>query len=139
MQSLNLDVADLFEPQEAVQYPTNRQARTQVNPDNSLVGTVDQAVLLEVVNRISAECPPTKAEFAEQLRLLAGEEDIETWVRAIAHWMTQVNTKVCLADLQQALEIPLVHIWLGLILSGEEQYEWESGSPKQVRMHCSDE
>lgn len=126
VQSLNLDVADLFEPLEAVQYPTNRQARTQVNPDNSLAGTVDKAVLLEVVNRMEEEHLPTEAEFAEQLRQLAGEEDIETWQSAIAHQMTQVNTKVCLADLQQALEIPLVNIWLGLILSGEEQYEWET-------------
>lgn len=128
VQSLNLDVTDLFEPLEAVQYPTNRQARTQVDSDNSLVGTVDKTVLLEVVEQISAECLSTEVEFVEQLRLLAGEEDVSACQRAIAHQMQHSGSKaVSLLQLQQALELPMIEIWLGLLLGEQEQYQWEIG------------
>lgn len=128
VQSLNLDVADLFEPLEAVQYPTNRQARPQVDSDNSLAGTVDKAVLLEVAEQISAEWPSTEVEFAEQLRLLAGEEDVSACQRAIAHWMQESDSKVVsLLQLQQALGMPMIEIWLGLLLGGQEQYQWKMG------------
>jgi len=128
VQSLNLDVADLFEPPEAVQYPAIRQARTQVTPDNSLVGAVDKAVLLEVVDQISEEYSPTEAELAEQLWLLAGEEDVKAWKKAIASWMQQSNREpVSLLQLQQALGMPLIEVWLGLLLGEQEQYQWETG------------
>lgn len=128
VQSLNLDVTDLFEPLEAVQYPTNRQARTQVDSDNSLVGTVDKAVLLEVVEQISAECPSTEVELAEQLRLLAGEEDVSACQRAITHQMQHSGSKaVSLLQLQQALGLPMIEIWLGLLLGEKEHYQWETG------------
>lgn len=127
VQSLNLDVADLFEPPEPVQYPAHRQARTQITPDNSLVGAVDKAVLLEVVDRISEECSPTEAEFADHLRQLAGEEDVKTWQSVIAHQMQHSGSKaVSLLQLQQALGLPLIAIWLGLLLGGIEQYQWET-------------
>lgn len=127
VQSLHLDVADLFEPPETVHYPSSRQARTQVNADNSLVGTVDKAVLLEVIDQISEESSPTEAELAEQLRQLAGEEDIKAWLRAIANQLQQSDSKpVSLLQLHQALGMPLIEIWLGLLLGGQEQYQWET-------------
>lgn len=127
VQSLNLDVADLFEPLEAVQYPTNRQARKQADEDNSLVGSVDKAVLLEVVDQMLEEYPSTEAEFAEQLRLLAGEEDIKTWQSVIAHQIQQSNGKaVSLLQLQQVLGLPLIELWLGLLLGEQELYQWET-------------
>jgi hypothetical protein len=128
VQSLNLDVADLFEPPEAIQYPANRQARTQVTPDNSLVGAVDKAVLLEVVDQISEEYLPTEAEFADQLRRLAGEEDVRTWQKAITRVMQQSDGKaVSLLHLQEALGMPLIEVWLCLLLGEQEQYQWETG------------
>ena len=29
-------------------------------------------------------------------------------------------------QLQQALEVPLIEIWLGLLLGEQEQYQWET-------------
>lgn len=128
VQSLNLNVADLFESSEAVQYPANRQTRKQADENSSLVGSVDKDALLEVVDQISQEHSPTESEFVEQLRQLAGEEDIKTWQSAIAHFMQHTGSKaVSLLQLQQALEIPMIEIWLGLLLGGQEQYQWEIG------------
>lgn len=128
VQSLHLDVADLFEPAAPVQYPTNRQTRSPVDPHDSLVGQVDKAVLLVAVDRFSEEHSPSEAEVREQLRQLAGEEDVKKWQGAITHQMQQHNGKaVSLMQLHQALEIPLIEVWLGLLLGEQEQYQWETG------------
>jgi len=43
---------------------------------------------------------------------------------AIAHWMQQHDGEaVSLLGLQQGLGMQLVDIWLGLLLSQEQQYE----------------
>lgn len=127
VQSLHLDVADLFEPPDSVQYPANRQTRTQIDPHDSLVGQMDKAVLLAAVDQLSEDYLPTEAEFSEQLRQLAGEEDVKKWQRAIALWMQQSDFKsVSLLQLQQALEMPIIEIWLSLLLGEQEQYQWET-------------
>lgn len=36
------------------------------------------------------------------------------------------GVSVSLLQLQQALGMPLVDIWLGLLLSKEHQYDWET-------------
>lgn len=88
---------------------------------------VDKAVLLEVVDQISEEYSPTKAEFANQLRQLAGEKDIKTWHSAIALWMQHSSGQaVSLIQLQQALGMPLIEIWLGLLLREQNHYQWET-------------
>lgn len=40
---------------------------------------------------------------------------------------------VSLIQLQQALEIPLVEVWLGLLVGEHEQYQWETSGE-----FCSD-
>jgi hypothetical protein len=54
-------------------------------------------------------------------------ENISQWTSAISQWMQQQcgTEKVSLFGLQQALGMPLVEVWLGLLLSKERQYEWE--------------
>lgn len=121
VQSLHLDVADLFELPDSVQYPANRQPRSPVDPHDSLVGQVDKAVLLATVDQLSEEHLLSEVEFAEQLRQLAGEEDILKWQQAIALWMQQSDSKaISLMQLQRTLEIPLIEIWLGLLLGEQE-------------------
>lgn len=49
---------------------------------------------------------------------LAESENIELWQQAIAHWMQQYQAKkVSLWQLQQALGMPLVEVWLCLLHS----------------------
>jgi len=56
---------------------------------------------------------------------LAGSENIELWQRAITGWMQQhQGQKVSLWQLQQALGMPLVEVWLGLLHS-PTPYQWE--------------
>ena len=41
--------------------------------------------------------------------------------------MQHSNRKpVSLLQLQQALKMPIIEIWLGLLLAGQEQYQWET-------------
>lgn len=71
-------------------------------------------------------------DFARQARKLvkkdlldlAGKENIELWQSAIARWMQHQGAKVSLLQLQQALNMPLVEIWLGLLHS-PTLYRWE--------------
>ena len=58
---------------------------------------------------------------------LAGNEQVSQWSGAIADWMQQHSggEAVSLHKLQQALGMPKVEIWLGLLLSPVHQYDWE--------------
>lgn len=66
-----------------------------------------------------------KAEMNKALKALAEQENIPQWQNAIAHWMEQrQGKKVSLLELQQALGMPLVEVWLGLLHS-PTSYSWE--------------
>ena len=58
---------------------------------------------------------------------LAGKEDVPTWATAISRWLAahSSNESVSLLQLQQQLCMPLVEVWLGMLLGGQDQYEWE--------------
>lgn len=90
-----------------------------------MVGVVDQAALLEAV----AQEPELSDEAARDKALaVAHDEHISAWHSVIALWMQQSGSKpVSLLHLQQALELPLIEIWLGLLLGEQEQYQWEAG------------
>jgi len=61
----------ILEPQEAVQYPTNGKRSQVIQMEFRLVGTVDKAVLLEVVNRWRKNICHQQGVCGEQLRQLA--------------------------------------------------------------------
>ncbi len=127
VQSLALDVADLFEDPEPVQYPGNRKKPTQA--ESSVVGQVDKDALLDWID-VAVEQPLDEIQMAEQIRDLAHEENIEEWSRAIAQYFQQPRSKIRLPDLQRALEMPMVEIWLGLLMGGyslEQQGEFYDG------------
>lgn len=61
----------------------------------------------------------------KELLDLAGSENISLWQQAISTWMQQhQEQKVSLWQLQQALDMPLVEIWLGLLHS-PTPYGWD--------------
>jgi hypothetical protein len=128
VQSLQLDVSELMEPQEEVQYPGQRRSRRQEEETGSVVGVLDQAALLaQLDRRLSEEPGMTEAEAfnratlavsAEQ-RETAHDEDVSAWARAIGQGISAMGGEaMLLVELQRAIGMPLVQIWLALLLSG---------------------
>lgn len=137
VQSLHLDVTDLFEPLEPVDYPENRRSRTTPTQDSSLAGEVDKAVLLEVLER-EHELDDEAAK-AEALAV-AHSEDISAWVEAISQYFSSKQLKsISLVELAKKVKYPvvkgekgspLVKTWLALLLGrfvleqkGDDFYE----------------
>ncbi|MBW4517991.1 MAG: hypothetical protein KME11_22550 [Timaviella obliquedivisa GSE-PSE-MK23-08B] len=63
VQSLQLDVSELMEPEEEVQYPVQRRSRVREEEMGSVVGVLDQAALLaQLDQRLSEEPGMTETE-----------------------------------------------------------------------------
>ena len=126
VQSLSLDITDLFEEPEPLQYPANRKKKT-LSQEGSVVGEVDKEALLNWVDQMEQEQPLNELQMAEQIRELAHGENVEEWVRAIAQYLQHLHSNIRLPDLQQALKMSIVELWLGLLLGGyplEQQGEF---------------
>ena len=110
-QSMSLDLSDLME-----------ECTFETESSPALVGSV-----ASVIDRKEAKAIARKARAAmrKALKELAEQENIPLWQSAIALWIGQHHgEKVSLMQLQQALGMPLVEVWLGLLHS-QEQYQWE--------------
>ena len=110
-QSMTLDLSDLME--EFV-------FETESSP--AFVGSV-----ISLIDRKEAKAIARKARAAmrKALKELAEQENIPLWQQAIAHWIQQhQGEKISLWQLQQALDMPLVEVWLGL-LHLPTPYQWE--------------
>ena len=118
VQSLTLDVSDLFEEPEPIQYPANRKKTSSIQEEGSVVGEVDKNALLNWIDQMTAAQPLNEAQMAEQIRDLAHGENVEEWSRAIDQYLQRFGSKILLPDLQQALKMPIVELWLGLLLGG---------------------
>ncbi|MUG93187.1 hypothetical protein F7734_12400 [Scytonema sp. UIC 10036] len=86
---------------------------------------MEKTTLLNVVDELLAEQTLTETELADEIINLAHEEKVEEWIGAISQHLKQVkNQSIRLLDLQKALKMPLIEVWLGLLLGGYtlEQY-----------------
>lgn len=126
-QTMAVDLSDLTEPLP----PRKRRAKTTLKAQDSIVGLVDKSAVLAMVEQLEALSQiddelPLSDEERKQLALdFAHEENIFAWCHAIALWIKQhQGTKVSLWQLQQALGMPLVEVWLGLLHS-PMPYHWE--------------
>ncbi|OUL28588.1 hypothetical protein BV375_17845 [Nostoc sp. 106C] len=54
----------------------------------------------------------------EDVHKLAGDEDVQEWENAIAYYLGNIQDEISLPQLQRALKMPLVEVWLGLLLGG---------------------
>ncbi|MBD2310041.1 hypothetical protein H6G17_32125 [Chroococcidiopsis sp. FACHB-1243] len=131
VQSLHLDLSDLLEPPQAVQYPQNRQPPTASATNNSLVGQVDKSAVLAMVKQLEAEDNSTlsDAEQKDLLLALAHIEDFSMWKRAIADCFANTSQKCLpLIEIVQQVQYPatlekdlgdiLVKTWLAVLLGG---------------------
>ena len=110
-QSMSIDLSDLME-----------EFNFEVESSPALVGSV-----VSVVDRKEAKAIARKARAAMRKALLdlAEKENIPLWQSAIALWIQQHHEqKVSLLQLQQALGMPLVEVWLGLLHS-PTFYQWD--------------
>ncbi|ABA24899.1 conserved hypothetical protein (plasmid) [Trichormus variabilis ATCC 29413] len=57
-------------------------------------------------------------QTVEDIHRLAGDEDVDKWRGAIAHYLTEVKGEIALPKLQRKLKMPMVEVWLGLLLGG---------------------
>ncbi len=127
-QTMAVDLSDLITPL----LPRERRAKTIPKAQDSVAGVVDKSAVLAMVEQLEAlslvdnELSLSDDERKQLALDFAHDEDIFAWCHAIASWIGQHRgEKVSLQQLQQALDMPLVEVWLGLLHS---PYQWEDTS-----------
>jgi hypothetical protein len=97
-----------------------RIPQPQVLPEDgrTIVAIVDAATLADAVEELESAVEPEVIDLETAIEL-AHQEDVEGWAKAISVYFedTQMQT-VSLRTLQQALGLPWIEVWLGLLLGG---------------------
>jgi hypothetical protein len=95
-----------------------RQAESSEN--GSVVGELDQVALLQALDEQMKDHPEwTEVEAFNQAMAIAHDEDVSSWVESIAQWIENHQVAIIsLVQLQQAIGMPLVQLWLALLLGG---------------------
>lgn len=79
----------------------------------SLVGTVAKDAVLQMLDELEAE----------ETIGIAHQEDITAWTTKITAWLNQQPHPVSLADLDRAMGLDLVEIWIAILLAGTYRFE----------------
>lgn len=107
-QSMDLDLTETVQ----VYAPPPRQIHRYQDPIQSVVQEIEKADLLELLDGDTSAYVETIA--------VAHDENASLWIGAIAHYLQTrpdvSNARISLLDLQQALNQPLIEVWLGLLL-----------------------
>ncbi len=115
-----------FEPfiQPLVNLPRKSLERQEVEEGDSVVGELDQAAVLQVLDQqMSQETELTEVEIFNQALAIAHDENVSAWAEKITRCLdNQTENRVSLTHLNQMLPMPLVEIWLGLLLGGFKMY-----------------
>ena len=78
--------------------------------DDSVVGEVDKAAVLALVDELTLE------EAKEKALAVSHAEDVSTWVSALSTKRKSVPQQ--LVELQQQLRMPLIEVWIAVLLGG---------------------
>jgi hypothetical protein len=108
-QSMVVDFDQFIEPLQSLP----RKIPEQTKHGNSMVGTIDKEVLIQSLEQ---ESLLSLEEEFERALSTAHTENVSAWIEAIAHCIANNSSPICLQDLQMALQLPIVEIWLGLLL-----------------------
>ena len=131
-QSMTIDLSDLMENL----FEKRREPLKQ---------ETDEGYHIDLQEKKKSKAIADEAEHdAKRLMLeLAGKEDVPAWASAISQWLTlhSSNEAVSLLHLQQELGMPLIEVWLGMLLGGQNQYEWvKQGDfydyPDKIKVVC---
>ncbi len=115
-QSMSIDLSDMME--DLFPEPES-QLKSSVPARGSLVAPLDK----ETARAIASQ---TNIDAKRMIVELAGDEHVSQWAEAISAWMQHCSSDwVSLLQLQEVLGMQLVEVWLGLVLSNQQQYKWE--------------
>ncbi|MDZ7963269.1 MAG: hypothetical protein RMY34_36370 [Aulosira sp. DedQUE10] len=109
--TMQLDLDDLIEspiPQTFRPHGPHQFSNSALHCD-SVVAPVEKAKVLEMLSEVTS---------VEDVHKLAGDEDVQKWQSAIAHYLLQIQGEISLIKLQGALKMPMIEVWLGLLLGG---------------------
>lgn len=118
-QTMEVDFEQFIEPLASL--PRKSPERQSLPDENrSIVGELDQAALLQALDEQMNQHPGlTDAEAFSQAIAIAHDEDVSTWTGAVAQWMGEHQiASIPLIQLQQAIGMPLIQLWLALLLGG---------------------
>lgn len=126
-QSMEVDFEQFIEPLPAPPRKAPSGNPNQFPTDGrSVVTVLDKEALLQALEEQEIQQELEEEVIKTKVLDIAHTEDVSACVSALARWMQQYNGKaISLLLLQQALGIPLVAVWLGLLLGGLDLYEWE--------------
>lgn len=109
--TMQLDLDDLIEellPQTFRPHRTH-QFSPIIQDNDSVVAVVEKQNVLAMLEQVTC---------VEDVHRLAGDEDVQKWTKAIAHYLANVKDEISLTQLQGGLKMPIVEVWLGLLLGG---------------------
>ncbi len=109
--TMHLDLDDLIEPviPQAFKPHGLHQFSHPTESGDSVVAPVEKANVLAMLDEVKS---------LEDVHKLAGDEDVESWQRAIANYLEHIKGEISLTQLQGGLKMPMVEVWLGLLLGG---------------------
>ena len=109
-QSMVVDFDQFIEPLQGL---PRKKAVEPIKNGNSIVQEIDKETLIQVLEQ---ESLPSFEEEFERAISTAHAEDVSSWAKEIAHCIATNFSPMRLIDLQAALPLPIVGIWLGLLL-----------------------
>ena len=117
-QSMTIDLSDLME--NLFEKPTTTKPLSQETDEGYHTDSQDKKKVKAIADEAGHDAKSLMLE-------LAGKEDVPAWATAISRWLAARSSteSVSLLQLQQELGMPLVEVWLGMLLGGQDQYEWE--------------
>ena len=117
-QTMEVDFEQFVEPR--VSLPRKSLKRQELVEGDSVVGELNRAAVLQVLDeQMSQEPELTEVEIFNQALALSHDEDVSAWAGAIAHWMQQHRSSLPMMELVRAVQMPLLNVWLGVLLSDE--------------------
>ncbi len=108
-QSVVVDFDQFIKPLQSLPRKTPEYAKN----GNSIVGEIDKKVLIQALEQESLLS--FEDEFKRTIRT-AHTENVSAWIEAIAPCIANSSSPMRLIDLQEALPLTIVEIWLGLLL-----------------------
>ena len=108
-QSMVVDFEQFIEPLQSLP----RKIPEQTKHGNSVVAEIDKEVLIQSLEQ---ESLLSFDEEFERAISTAHAEDVSSWIEAIAQCITNNSAPMRLINLQDALSLPIVEIWLGSLL-----------------------
>lgn len=123
VQSLSLNLSELFESPLPVQYPAHRKQAAE----GSSVAEVDKETLLLLADQAEQSgwedwetANLSDFDLAAQIQHLAHDENVAQWSTSIQSFLVASGQSEGsqLFEMQQQLNMPLIELWLGLLLGG---------------------